>query len=120
MKASILFLYLALVGWSLAQKYPSPDQKWSVTSGQSVILADASDTLVLTLNNNAAAAHLVQVLWSPDSKRVVVVEDYGRGSGLFAAWFDGKTWDKTLQKDEAGAAVSIARQRQSILIFLEL
>ena len=85
---------------------------------------------MLTIDNNAAAAHLAQVLWPPDSKRVAVVEDYPRGSGLFAAWFDGKTWDKTLQKDEAGAAVikqaqgfvfvSVARHRQSILISLEL
>jgi hypothetical protein len=104
MKAFIVFLYFMLAGSLLAQKYPSPDQKWSVTTGQSVVLADSSGSPVLTIDNNAAAAHLVQVLWSPDSKRVVVVEDYGRGSGLLAAWFDGKTWDKTLQKDEDGAA----------------
>ena len=104
MKASILFLYLALAGLSFAQEYPSTDHKWSVTTGQSVVLADASGAPVLTIDNNAAAVHLVQVLWSPDSKRVVVVEDYGRGSGLFAAWFDGKTWDKTVQTDEDGAA----------------
>jgi hypothetical protein len=57
-------------------------------------------------------------------------DNYPRGSGVFAAWFDGKTWDKTLQKDKDGAAVnkqaqgfvfvSIAGHRQLILIFLEL
>jgi hypothetical protein len=47
---------------------------------------------------------LVQALWSPDSKRVVVIEDYPCGSSVFAAWFDGKSWDKSLQKDEDGAA----------------
>ena len=114
----------------MAQKYPSPAQKWFVTTGQSVVLAEASGSPELTIDNNAAAAHLAQVLWSPDSKRVAVVEDYPRGSGVFAAWFDGKTWDKTLQKDEDGAAVikqaqgfvfvSVARHRQSILICLEL
>jgi hypothetical protein len=105
MKASsIVFLYLALAGSLFAEKYPSPDQKWSVTTGQAVILTDASGAPVLTIDNNAAAAHLVQALWSPDSKRVVVIEDYPRGSGVFAAWFDGKSWDKTLQKDEDGAA----------------
>jgi len=104
MKASILFLYLALVTSALAEKYPSPDQKWSVTTGQAVVLTDASGAPVLTIDNNAAAAHLVQALWAPDSKRVVIVENYPRGSGIFAAWFDGKSWDKTLQKDEDGAA----------------
>jgi hypothetical protein len=104
MKAPILFLYLALAGSLFAEKYPSPDQKWSVTTGQAVVLTDASGAPVLTIDNNAAAAHLVQALWSPDSRRVVVIEDYPRGSGVFAAWFDGKAWDKTLQKDEDGAA----------------
>jgi hypothetical protein len=101
MKASsIVFLSLALAGSLFAEKYPSPDQKWSVTTGQAVVLTDASGAPVLTIDNNAAAAHLVQALWAPDSKRVVIVEDYPRGSGVFAAWFDGKTWDKALQSDE--------------------
>jgi hypothetical protein len=119
-----------MAGSALAQKYPSPAQRWFVTTGQSVVLADASGSPVLAIDDNAAAAHLAQVVWSPDSKRVAVVEDYLRGSGVFAAWLNGKTWDKTLQKDEDGAAVikqaqgfvfvSVAGHRQSILIFLEL
>jgi hypothetical protein len=104
MKAAILLLYVALAASALAEKYSSPDQKWSVTTGQAVVLTDASGAPVLTIDNNSGGAHLVQALWSPDSKRVVVIEDYSRGSGVFAAWFDGKTWYKALQSDEDEAA----------------
>jgi hypothetical protein len=57
--------------------------------------------LLLTIDNNAAAAHLAQVLWSPDSKRVAVVEDYPRGSGVFAAWFWMKMGQPSSNKRKA-------------------
>ena len=54
-----------MAGSALAQKYPSPAQKWFVTTGQSVVLADASGSPVLTIDNDAAAVQLVQVVWLP-------------------------------------------------------
>ena len=106
MKPSFLVLlsYLLLASQALADSYPSPDNKWSVSTGNAVTLNDASGSPVLTIVKNTGGAKLIQPLWSPDSKRVVVIEDYARGSAVCAAWLDGKTWDKALQSDEDEAA----------------
>jgi hypothetical protein len=100
----VLSSYLLLASSALADSYPSPDSKWSVSTGNAVTLNDASGSPVLTIIKNTGGATLIQPLWSPDSKRVVVIEDYPRGSAVCAAWFDGKTWDKALQSDEDEAA----------------
>ena len=41
-----------------------------------------------------------------------MIEDYARGSAVCTAWFDGKTWDKSLQSDE-DEAVAIKQAQGS-------
>ena len=76
--------------------------------------------LLLTIDNNAAAAHLAQVLWSPDSKRVAVVEDYPARLWRVCGLVLDEDGAAVIKQAQGFVFVSVARHRQSILIFLEL
>ena len=75
---------------------------------------------MLVLSNNTAGAIRVEVAWAPDSRKVAMVEDWPRGSAVFAAWTDTPeqtlldrdvspprpdVWHKTLQADADEKAI---------------
>jgi hypothetical protein len=97
-----------------AKSIPSPDGRYRVQVGATVEVVDSSGQSVLLVDKDVAGVQRVEVSWSPDSSRVVVAENFGRGSGIFAAWREGPAWHKTLESDEDQAGVIKAAQRQGL------
>src|SRR5690349_8570026 len=113
MKLQLIFGALLLGALSArAETIPSPDRQFTVTTGDQIEVTDAT-VPVLTLVRSTTGVKRIEGAWSPDSRRVVVVEGYARGSGVFGAWHNGSTWHKTLEDDdgEAGAEFTRAVER---------
>src|SRR5689334_2054911 len=103
MKLQIQIMCGALFIGALAARantIPSPDGQYHVTTGRTVEVTDVTGQPVLELVRDTNGAKRIEVAWSPDSMRLVVVEDYARGSGVFAAWHAGSTWHKSIEDDD--------------------
>ena len=96
---------------SSARDLRSPDGRFAVRAESAISLIDSSGEQILTLARNTAGDTKVEVAWSPDSRRVIVVESSQRGSGIVAAWRD-ETWHKTLEMDEDQAGIVQQKQMQ--------
>src|SRR5260370_28945540 len=96
---------------SNARDLRSPDGRFAVRAESAISLIDSSGKQILTLVRNTAGDTKVEVAWSPDSRRVIVVESSQRGSGIVAAWRD-ETWHKTLEMDEDQAGIVQQKQMQ--------
>jgi hypothetical protein len=106
------FATLLLTTFSVrADQIASPDRKAGVVTGQSIRVVDASGK-ELVLDRDTTGMQRAQVSWSPDSRRVVVAENFGRGSGIFGAWRDGKSWHKAVQSD--ADAREVIRKAESL------
>jgi hypothetical protein len=128
MKRKLLILAAMLVAaLSQARDIPSPDGKYTIRAEEIITLVDVrTGQTLLVLSNNTAGATRVEVAWAPDSRKIVMVENYPRGSVIFGAWTDSSprtlleesmtahrpaVWHKTLQAD-ADESTVIRRAEQ--------
>lgn len=97
---SLCFSFTLPVISTFGRGVDSPDGRFTVMAGKDVAIENrlAGDT-VFVIDVQAQGVERVEVSWSLDSRRVVVVEDYGRGSAVFGAWVDGAGWHKGIQPD---------------------
>jgi hypothetical protein len=102
MKKHILALIATLP--TLAYATTSPDHKWSLQDGKAVDIVSTGNSEAFKLLNKVGPARITS-LWSPDSKKVVVIENIGGGSAVFGAWLSSDGWQKTLQLDSDQAAL---------------
>jgi hypothetical protein len=122
MKRKLLIMVAMLVAaLSQAKDIPSPDGKYAIRAEEIITLVEVrSGQTLLVLSNNTAGATRVEVAWAPDSRKIVMVENYPRGSVVFGAWTDSPqqtpseqsmtahrpaVWHKTLQADADESAV---------------
>jgi hypothetical protein len=103
-----LLLLTPLSVWALETR--SPDGEFDVKVGASVTLEDATGKTVLVLDRDTRGIRKIDLNWSDDSRKVVVVENAGRGSSVLAAWREGATWHKTLELDSDLAGVTARAQ----------
>jgi hypothetical protein len=131
MKRTLLITAAMLIAaLSQARDIRSPDGKYAVRAEQTITLVDLqTGQTLLVLSDDTTGATRVEVAWAPDSRKVAMVEDYPRGSAVFAAWTDmpnptlldqamrsrpnrPAVWHKTLQADADERAI-IHRAEQS-------
>jgi hypothetical protein len=122
MKTTLLItVAICVAAMSDAKDIPSPDGKYAVRAEATISLIDVkSGQTLLVLSNDTAGAARVEVAWAPDSRKVAMVEDWPRGSAVFAAWTDTPeqtlldqatssprpdVWHKTLQADADEKAI---------------
>lgn len=101
--ATATFLLAALAG--KATTVVSPDRQFGLQAETDLTIVDASGQPLLTLVPNTAGDTSIQVGWSPDSQRVVVVETSGRGTDIVAAWREDNTWRRTIELDSDLAGI---------------
>jgi hypothetical protein len=119
MKKTPLLTYAAAAGLlvvsSQAKDVRSPDGRYAIRAEQTISLIDVTGEEIFVLARDTSDDLKVEVAWSPDSRHVVVVENYRRGSVITGAWKD-EAWHKTLQVDHApianGDGKLIAEHRQ--------
>ena len=104
----VVLLVPACSAW--AEKVPAPNGAYVLDIGKAVEIIDPGGAGAVPLITSVAGARRVDAKWSSDSRRVVVVVDYDRGSGVFAAWNDGGRWHKTVELDEDLPVDELARQ----------
>ena len=92
------------------RRIPAPSGAYLLEIDDQIRVTDPNGLNLLTLAGSLEGVQSVEAKWSPDSQRVVVVINYGRGSGVEAAYFDGAGWHKTLQPDSDLPVNELARQ----------
>jgi len=93
-----------------ARNVTSPDGRFAVRAEAEILLIDSAGEPLLTLIRNTAADTRVEVAWSTDSRRVVIVENTARSCDIIAAYQDAGVWHKTIELDSDQAA--LIRQAQ--------
>jgi hypothetical protein len=83
-----------------AKSFPSPDGKFAIETDSGIDVLDSSGNPVMLLTRSLAGSKRVEVSWSPDSRRAVIVTRAERGSAVLAAWYDGSGWHKTIETDQ--------------------
>ena len=113
----ISILAAALVsdfGWAESalepEKVPAPDGAHILEISDTIRVVNVGGSNALTLASNLEGVQHVDAKWSPDSRRVVVVISYARGSGVEAAYVDGSGWHKALQPDTDLPIDELSRQ----------
>jgi hypothetical protein len=90
-------------GWAEStletKQIPAPDSSYVLEISNAIRVISSGGSPSLTLASNLEGVQRVDAKWSPDSRRVVVVISYARGSGVEAAYLDGSGWHKALQPD---------------------
>ena len=97
-------------GPAWAEKVLAPNGAYVLDIGKAVVIIDPGGAGAVPLIKSVVGARRVDAKWSSDSRRVVVVVNYDRGSGVFAAWNDGSRWHKTVELDEDLPVDELARQ----------
>jgi hypothetical protein len=92
------------------KRIPAPDGAYVLEIGDAVRVLNSGGSPALTLTSNLEGVQRVDAKWSPDSRRVVVVISYSRGSGVEAAYMDGSGWHKALQPDTDLPTDELSRQ----------
>jgi hypothetical protein len=92
------------------KKIPAPDGSHVLEISDAIRVVDTGGSNSLTLASNLEGIQQVDAKWSSDSRRVVVVISYGRGSGVEAAYLDGSDWHKALQPDTDLPIDELSRQ----------
>ena len=105
---------IANFGWAentLEHKQiPTPDGAYVLEISDAIKVVNSGGSPSLTLASNLEGVQRVDAKWSPDSRRVVVVISYTRGSGVEAAYMDGSGWHKALQLDADLPTDELSRQ----------
>lgn len=104
MKTQTLAILGALAITAQARDIWAPDKSALIEAGSSVALVDGKTDL--TLIHNANLAKKIEVSWSPDSKKVLVIESFARGSGVFGAYHDNYGWHKVSEPDSDMAKIA--------------
>ena len=92
------------------KQIPAPDGSYTLDISDEVRVVNSGGSASLTLASNLEGVQHVDAKWSPDSRRVVVVISYTRGSGVEAAYLDGSGWHKALLSDTDLPTDELARQ----------
>ena len=92
------------------KRIPAPDGSYALEISDEVRVVNSGGSAPLTLASNLEGVQRVDAKWSPDSRRVVVVISYTRGSGVEAAYLDGTGWHKALLPDTDLPTDELARQ----------
>src|ERR1700751_2919510 len=94
---------IANFGWAESKletkQVPAPDGSQVLEIGDAIRVVNSGGSSSLTLASNLEGVQRVDAKWSPDSRRVVVVISYTRGSGVEAAYMDGSGWHKAVQPE---------------------
>lgn len=106
----LTLLIVLTVSAAAAENIPSPDGSYVLEIGKSARIVDHSHTTVLTVVPNVQGLREVAAQWSADSKRVVLVLNYDRGAGVYAAYLDGGSWKRTIEQDSDFPSAELARQ----------
>lgn len=105
---------IANFGWAASKletkQIPAPDGSQVLEISDAIRVVNSGGSPSLTLASNLEGVQRVDAKWSPDSRRVVVVISYTRGSGVEAAYMDGSGWHKALQPDTDLPTDELARQ----------
>jgi hypothetical protein len=100
MKTSLVIIIALVVGLAQAKDCVSPNGRFAVRAESVITLIDVkTGQQLLVLNDNTSFLTRVEIAWSPDSTKVGMVTDARRGSGVYAAWLNGSSWHKTLERD---------------------
>ena len=75
----------------------SPDGRFSVKAGPTLELVDAAGQPLIRLDQDTSDVRQLEVSWSPDSQRVVLLEKTDRGSVVLAAWQTGALGTRRLK-----------------------
>jgi hypothetical protein len=101
-------------GWAEStlepKQIPAPDGTHVLEISDAIRVVNSQSSSSLTLASNLEGVHRVEAKWSSDSRRVVVVISYTRGSGVEAAYIDGSGWHKALLPDTDLPTDELARQ----------
>jgi hypothetical protein len=92
------------------KQVPAPDGSYNLEIGDEIRVLNSGGSPSLTLASNLEGVQRVDAKWSSDSRRIVVVISYARGSGVEAAYLDGSGWHKALQPDTDLPTDELARQ----------
>jgi hypothetical protein len=105
---------IANLGWAESilepKQVPAPNGTCVLQISDAIKVVNSGETNSLTLASNLEGVQGVDAKWSSDSRRVVVVISYARGSGVEAAYLDGSGWHKALQADTDLPTDELARQ----------
>jgi hypothetical protein len=105
---------IANFGWAEstlgAKQIAAPDGAHVLAISGAIRLISSGSSSSLTLASNLEGVRHVDAKWSSDSRRVVVVISYTRGSGVEAAYIDESGWHKALQPDTDLPTDELARQ----------
>jgi hypothetical protein len=93
-------LMMMAIGNAGAREVKAPGGKWSIRAENTINLIDSTGRTILILVPFTSKAAKIEVQWNPDSSKVVVVENTGRGSAVFAAFLEGDTWHKAIEADQ--------------------
>jgi hypothetical protein len=127
-----------------AREVRSPNGSYAIRTENSISLLDLeSGSTLLVLDRDASGESRVEVAWAPNSMKVVIVENDGRGSVVLGAWTDERsvpadmasdpqflkgpsdvvgrpaTWHKAIQEDNERAIFSEAQRRFGGLVIAE-
>jgi hypothetical protein len=106
--------FITNIGWAERtlepKQIPAPDGAYVLEISEAIRVVNSGNSSSLTLATNLEGVHRVDAKWSPDSRRVVVVISYTRGSGVEAAYIDGSGWHKALQPDTDLPTDELTRQ----------
>jgi hypothetical protein len=94
----------------MQQHIPAPNGSYVLKISDQIQITDPNGSNLLTIARNLEGVQSVDANWSPDSRRVVIVINYSRGSVIEAAYFDGTSWHKTLEPDANLPVNELARQ----------
>jgi hypothetical protein len=71
---------------------------------------------LIPLEKDTSRVRQLEVSWSPDSHRVVLLEKTARGSVVLAAWQTGAAWRKAFQTDPMPGLTELVTRSGSRLV----
>jgi hypothetical protein len=104
-KIFLILMFAALGQWCKAAKLvTAPDGRWSIQitnleSKPAIAIFNSSGRPVVIVDRDTTGSTQFAAKWSPDSNKVVLLDQAPLGSGITAAWFDGTKWHATVEPD---------------------
>ena len=82
----------------------SPDGKWSIQTTRektlpAVALLNSGGRPQVVIDRDTTGSKRLTAGWSPDSQKVVLLDQAPLGSGITAAWYDGTRWHASVESD---------------------
>ena len=115
-RLAILTAWLLAALSARAETVASPDGRFSVQAGPTLEVVDAAGQQLILLDKDTARVRQLEVSWSPDSHRVVLLEKTDHGSVVLAAWQTGATWHKAFQTDPMPGLTELVTRSGSRLV----